>query len=98
MTLMMSLSVRIAPHLPCLRRFADAISGSQSSGDAYVAATLEILITDVSLVPAAGSDRVGIYKLLLKHFNSVNVRRSEVGWGTHASILPFHLEHGRRST
>jgi DNA-directed RNA polymerase specialized sigma24 family protein len=84
---MMSLYIRIAPHLPCLRRFARAISGSQSSGDAYVAATLEILITDVSLFPAAGSDRVGIYKLLIKHFNSVNVRRSEVGWGTHAANL-----------
>ncbi len=47
----MSLSTRIAPHLPYLRRFARAITGSQSSGDAYVAATLEILITDVSLFP-----------------------------------------------
>src|SRR5690606_6510872 len=33
----MSLSARIAPHLPYLRRFARAVSGSQTSGDALVA-------------------------------------------------------------
>ena len=85
----MSLSTRIAPHLPYLRRFARAITGSQSSGDAYVAATLEILITDVSLFPESASDRVSIYKLLIQHFNSVNVRplelKSEFGWEKHAA-------------
>ena len=43
----MSLSMRIAPHLPYLRRFARAATGSQTSGDAYVAATLESLLTAV---------------------------------------------------
>jgi CheY-like chemotaxis protein/DNA-directed RNA polymerase specialized sigma24 family protein len=85
----MSLSTRIAPHLPYLRRFARAITGSQSSGDAYVAATLEILIADVSLFPQTGSDRASLYKLLIKHFNSVNVRplelKSEFGWERHAA-------------
>jgi CheY-like chemotaxis protein/DNA-directed RNA polymerase specialized sigma24 family protein len=85
----MSLSTRIAPHLPDLRRFARAITGSQSSGDAYVAATLEILIADVSLFPDTPSDRVSLYKLLIKHFNSVNVRplelQSEYGWEKHAA-------------
>ena len=42
----MSLSTRIAPHLPYLRRFSRAVTGSQTSGDAYVAATLEALIAD----------------------------------------------------
>ncbi|MEQ9245517.1 MAG: response regulator, partial [Nitratireductor sp.] len=37
----MTLSARIAPHLPYLRRFSRAVSGSQSSGDALVAAVLE---------------------------------------------------------
>ena len=36
----MSLSTRIAPHLAYLRRFSRAVTGSQTSGDAYVAATL----------------------------------------------------------
>ena len=45
----MSLSMRIAAHLPYLRRFSRAVTGSQASGDAYVAAVLEALIADISL-------------------------------------------------
>ena len=37
----MSLSAAIAPHLPFLRRFSRAVSGSQESGDALVAALLD---------------------------------------------------------
>ncbi|HEY6631160.1 MAG TPA: response regulator, partial [Rhizobiaceae bacterium] len=40
----MSLSATIAPHLPFLRRFSRAVSGSQHSGDALVAALLEAII------------------------------------------------------
>ena len=36
----MSLSETIAPHLPFLRRFSRAVSGSHHSGDALVAAML----------------------------------------------------------
>jgi DNA-directed RNA polymerase specialized sigma24 family protein len=59
----MTLSSRIAPHLPYLRRFARATTGSQSSGDAHVAATLEALIADTSIFPEASSDRIALYKL-----------------------------------
>ena len=40
----MSLSTRIAPHLPFLRRYARAVTGSQAAGDGYVVAVLEALI------------------------------------------------------
>ncbi len=60
----MTLSTRIAPHLPYLRRFSRALTGSQSSGDAYVAAALEALIADVGIFPEASSDRIGLYRLL----------------------------------
>jgi CheY-like chemotaxis protein len=66
----MSLSMRIAPHLPYLRRFSRAVTGSQTSGDAYVAATLETLIADISLFPEASSDRIAIYKLFSALFSS----------------------------
>ncbi|MFN7024976.1 MAG: response regulator, partial [Pseudorhizobium sp.] len=33
----MSLTTRVASHLPYLRRYARAVTGSQTSGDAYVA-------------------------------------------------------------
>jgi DNA-directed RNA polymerase specialized sigma24 family protein len=66
----MSLSTRIAPHLPYLRRFSRAVTGSQTSGDAYVAATLETLIADISLFPEASSDRIALYKLFSALFSS----------------------------
>lgn len=69
----MSLSQRIAPHLPLLRRYARAFTGSQMSGDAYVAATLEALIADVSIFPEASSDRVSLYKLFSTAFGSLNI-------------------------
>ena len=49
--ILMTLSTRIAPLLPLLRRYARAVTGSQNAGDAYVAATLEALIADVSAFP-----------------------------------------------
>ena len=70
----MTLSTRIAPHLPYLRRFSRAVTGSQTSGDAYVAATLEALIADVSLFPAASNDRIALYKLFSALFSSSAVK------------------------
>ena len=70
----MTLSTRIAPHLPYLRRFSRAVTGSQTSGDAYVAATLEALIADVSIFPEASNDRIALYKLFSKLFSSAAVR------------------------
>ncbi|MFD1253994.1 MULTISPECIES: response regulator [Devosia] len=73
----MSLSMRIAPHLPYLRRFSRAVTGSQTSGDAYVAATLEALIADISLFPEASSDRIALYRLFSTLFSSSAVRVPE---------------------
>ena len=73
----MTLASRIAPHLPYLRRFSRATTGSQTSGDAYVAATLEALIGDVSIFPQASSDRVALYKLFSTLFSSSAVRVPE---------------------
>jgi hypothetical protein len=39
-----STSQMVARHLPFLRRYARALTGNQSSGDAYVAAVLEALL------------------------------------------------------
>jgi len=73
----MTLSMRIAPHLPYLRRFSRATTGSQTSGDAYVAATLEALIADVSIFPEASSDRIALYKLFSALFSSSAVKIPE---------------------
>ncbi|MBN9038786.1 MAG: response regulator [Rhizobiales bacterium] len=73
----MSLSAAIAPHLPYLRRFSRAVSGSQTSGDAMVAAMLEALIADTGIFPKASSDRIALYQIFARLFTSVNMRIPE---------------------
>ena len=69
----MSTSQSVAQHLPYLRRYARALSGSQTSGDAYVAATLEALIQDPKVLDTTSSTRIGLYQLFTKIWNSVAV-------------------------
>jgi len=68
-----STSQAVAQHLPYLRRYARALTGSQSSGDAYVATTLEALIEDPSVLEKGASTRVALYRLFTKIWNSVAV-------------------------
>ncbi len=92
----MSLSIRVASHLPYLRRYARAVTGSQKSGDAYVAAVLEALIADVSSFPDGSNDRVSLYKLFAKIFGSTDIEipsgESPFAWEQRAtanlSIIP----------
>ena len=85
----MSLSATIAPHLPFLRRFSRAVTGSQESGDALVAAMLEAIIADVGIFPEASSDRIALYKIFAKLFTSVAIRipqeQSPTGWERRAA-------------
>src|SRR5690606_10048599 len=80
----MSLSTAIAPHLPYLRRFARAVSGSQESGDALVATLLEAMIADTGIFPQASNDRIALYKTFAKMFTPVSIRipadESQPGW------------------
>jgi CheY-like chemotaxis protein/DNA-directed RNA polymerase specialized sigma24 family protein len=68
----MSIASEIAPQLPFLRRFARALSGSQASGDAYVAATLEVLISDPSQLAAGLPRRHALYKTFVQLWSSTN--------------------------
>lgn len=70
---MMSIATEIAPHLPYLRRFARALSGTQASGDAYVVATLEALIADPASFPRELGPRIGLYRLFLQMWSSVGL-------------------------
>ncbi len=63
----------IAPHLPYLRRFARALCGSQSSGDAFVASTLEAVIEDRSTIDLSLPPRVALYRLFYSIWSSVRV-------------------------
>jgi DNA-directed RNA polymerase specialized sigma24 family protein len=69
----MSLSQTIAPHLAYLRRFARALAGTQAAGDAYVAATLEVLAEDPALFDDSLDPRVALYRTFLGLWNSVGI-------------------------
>ena len=59
----MSLSASVAPHLPYLRRYARALTGSQQSGDAYVRASLEALVAGERGLVTGTHPRVALYHL-----------------------------------
>jgi CheY-like chemotaxis protein len=69
----MTVAKDIAPHLPYLRRFARALSGSQSSGDAYVVATLEALVANPGVFRRDLAPRIALYKLFVSWWSSVPV-------------------------
>jgi DNA-directed RNA polymerase specialized sigma24 family protein len=67
-----SMSQAVARHVPYLRRYARALTGNQSAGDAYVAATLEALIEDPAML-SGGSLRVALYRAFSRIWASVPV-------------------------
>src|SRR5260370_20245556 len=66
-------SSAVAQYLPFLRRYARALTGNQTSGDAYVAATLEALIADRTVIDEPRGARVALYRLFTKIWNSLSV-------------------------
>src|SRR6202012_5816336 len=72
----MSRSQLVAEHLPLLRRYARALTGSQSSGDAYVAAMLEALLQDSSLLDEQFGARAGLFRLFTRIWNSVSLNEN----------------------
>jgi CheY-like chemotaxis protein len=71
----MSRSQAVAKYLPFLRRYARALTGTQVSGDAYVAATLEAMIAEPSLLNNCGNPRIELFQLFTKIWNSVSINR-----------------------
>src|SRR5215472_2016398 len=69
--LLVTTSQAVLQHLPSLRRYARALTGSQASGDAYVVATVESLIASPKLLESSSSSRVGLYRLFTTIWNSV---------------------------
>ena len=59
---LMSLLVRLAPHLPYLRRYARALTGDQDRGDADVRRTLEGLASGQRTLDAGLTARVALYR------------------------------------
>ncbi len=66
-----SIAGLIAPHLPYLRRFARALTGSQKQGDAYVVATLEALVADNGIFNRDLTPKSALYSSFLKVWRAV---------------------------
>ena len=69
----MSLGQQIAPHLPFLRRYGRALTGSQAQGDRYVRATLEAIVAAPEEFPRDVEPRLGLYRTFQAIWSSANV-------------------------
>jgi DNA-directed RNA polymerase specialized sigma24 family protein/CheY-like chemotaxis protein len=69
----MALAHAIAEHLPYLRRYARALTGTQQSGDAYVRACLEAIVADTSVLGDDVTPRVGLYRLFHRLWETTNI-------------------------
>lgn len=58
-----NLSVLVGEQLPYLRRYARALTGSQSTGDSYALAALEAVLADPSAITAARDPRLGLFRV-----------------------------------
>ncbi|HVV46692.1 MAG TPA: response regulator [Bryobacteraceae bacterium] len=71
--------------LPRLRRYARALTGSQASGDAYVATTLEALSEDAAVLQEADNPVVALYRAFSKIWNSIDQKMPRGAEGTNAT-------------
>jgi CheY-like chemotaxis protein len=69
-------------HLPYLRRYARALTGSQSAGDAYVAATLDTIAANREALRGRTLTRVGLYRLFTKIWSSISLNAVPEPLGT----------------
>jgi DNA-directed RNA polymerase specialized sigma24 family protein len=63
----------VAHYLPYLRRYARALAGSQGSGDAYVAATIEALLKEPQPLSEAWNPRVALFRTFTTIWNSLAI-------------------------
>lgn len=76
----MPLGQKLAPHLPFLRRYARALTGSQMAGDAYVRATLEAIVAAPGDFPRDIDPRLGLYRCFQRIWTATdNVTKPQAG-------------------
>ena len=90
----MSIGAEVAAHLPFLRRYARALTGSQSTGDAFVQATLEAALADSQLADSLRGGRVPLYRAFNKVWSSAYLEVADeqpVGAGLHENAAQDQL-------
>ena len=91
----MSIGAEVAAHLPFLRRYARALTGSQSTGDAFVKATLEAALADHDLANSLKGGRVPLYAAFNKLWASAYMEvedDGEDGSGHHEAAAQHQLK------
>jgi DNA-directed RNA polymerase specialized sigma24 family protein len=88
----MTIAAVLRAHLPPLRRFARALAGSQSAGDAAVERLLQTLVADPAPFPQGLEPRVALYRSFLKLLAGANAgapaeKRSAFGFERNISAL-----------
>lgn len=77
----MTLAENLAHSLPLLRRYARALTGSQSTGDAFVRQTLEAALADSSLKEELAQGRVALYRAFNKIWSGASLEVVDDGDG-----------------
>src|SRR5512142_2720581 len=93
----MSLGQELAPHLPFLRRYARALTGSQAHGDAFVRATLEAIVAKPDEFPRDVDPRLGLYKTFHAIWSTANVEEGEEPSGSRDIAGAEGIAHARLS-
>ena len=92
----MSMADQIAVQLPYLRRYARALTGSQTSGDTYVRATLEAALADQQLLDQIGGGRVALYAAFNRIWSTGHVETAAAETahgGVHEEAAKERLSH-----
>lgn len=78
-----TISDQLGQHIPYLRRYARALTGSQDSGDTFAAAALETILTDRSVLD--GTDvKTGVFRVLYGIWSSAGAPVEEGESGVRA--------------
>jgi DNA-directed RNA polymerase specialized sigma24 family protein len=84
------LASRIGAQLPYLRRYARALTGSQSTGDTYAAATLEAILQDRSAFETSDA-RVALFRAFHLIWTSSGAPVAEASLDTLEKRAQVHL-------
>jgi len=84
----MSLVETYGPHLPYLRRFARALTGSQSTGDTYVRTSLEALAAGEAQVDSDLPPKVALYQMFLGIWANTGAQLEQRGGGDTGRTRP----------
>ncbi|AMY71737.1 two-component response regulator [Frigidibacter mobilis] len=92
------ITAAIGPELPFLRRYARALTGSQTTGDRYAVATLEAILADRTLFEGDLAPRVALFRAFHAIWSSAGAPVAEGGTDALEARAQVHLSGLTRNT